>query len=287
MIDKQEVSTADELAQSAAADNFKLINGVGPAIAQRLQEAGVQTFAELAALSPGDIFVLVGDLAGMSVERIERQDWIGQAQALMSEAARGDSAQAPAASANRQHNQTFTVTLLLDDSNQVRRTRVVHVQNGQESAWAGWHEARLKQFIVNYANLRFPTTANQDPAGVPSLKKLAVVSAVADKPGNFIRHNQPFGIALTLDLSEVVFSENNEITVTAIIYARSLENNTPQIVGETVSTTGSTDTLSLSLVGRAVPVGMYRLEALVIVGLQPNGPDFTTRLVGGDLFQVY
>jgi len=64
-------------------DDFKLIKGIGPAIQRRLNEVGVTTFAQLAALSPDGLATLV-EGAGVSSERIVRQDWIGRAGELAS-----------------------------------------------------------------------------------------------------------------------------------------------------------------------------------------------------------
>ena len=52
--------------------------GIGPAIERRLHEAGVTTFAQLAALSLDGLATLV-DGAGVSSGRIVKQDWIGRA----------------------------------------------------------------------------------------------------------------------------------------------------------------------------------------------------------------
>ena len=64
-------------------DDFKLINGIGPAIERRLHEVGLTTFAQLAALSPDGLATLV-EGAGVSPERIVKQDWIGRAGELAS-----------------------------------------------------------------------------------------------------------------------------------------------------------------------------------------------------------
>ena len=66
-------------------DDLKLINGIGPAVERRLHSVGIYTYAQLAALSPADIAAAVADLAGLSAERIIKQDWIGQARKLSSE----------------------------------------------------------------------------------------------------------------------------------------------------------------------------------------------------------
>lgn len=62
------------------ADELQRIRGIGPAIAGKLQARGITSFAQLAALDEAAIAELDSalDLKG----RIERDDWIGQAQAL-------------------------------------------------------------------------------------------------------------------------------------------------------------------------------------------------------------
>lgn len=62
------------------ADELQRIRGIGPAIAGKLQARGITSFAQLAALDEAAIAELDSalDLKG----RIERDDWVGQAQAL-------------------------------------------------------------------------------------------------------------------------------------------------------------------------------------------------------------
>lgn len=43
-------------------DNFQAINGIGPAFSKRLREAGVNTFEQLADLSPGKMEQILGKL---------------------------------------------------------------------------------------------------------------------------------------------------------------------------------------------------------------------------------
>ncbi len=78
-------SPANRDAEPPRIDNLKLINGIGPAVEKRLNGVGIFTFAQLAALSPADITAAVSDLAGLSAERIIKQDWIGQAHKLAAE----------------------------------------------------------------------------------------------------------------------------------------------------------------------------------------------------------
>ncbi len=71
-------------------DDLKLINGIGPAVEKRLNGVGIFTFAQLTALSPADITAAVADIAGLSAERIIKQDWIGQAHKLAAKSMQAD-----------------------------------------------------------------------------------------------------------------------------------------------------------------------------------------------------
>jgi len=147
------------------ADDFKQIHGIGPAAERRLRQAGIRTLAQIAALSPDRLAALS---PGLSSRRIAQENWIGQARRLAHVQVRNPARKRAARKRStkprkratlrieRQHYATFTVELLLDESNDVRRTRCAHVQSGAGDTWAGWIEARLVSFVVEHAGLRVP-----------------------------------------------------------------------------------------------------------------------------------
>lgn len=145
---------ASENAAPVQADDLELIRGIGPGISQRLKKAGVLTFTQLAAMSPDDVAAMVAGLAGLSAERIATQNWIGQAQELAAEPLANVIPENGTEKANRQHYATFTVELLLDERNGVRRTRVAHVQTGFEESWATWDQERLVDYFIKQADLK-------------------------------------------------------------------------------------------------------------------------------------
>ncbi len=67
-------------APAGPADNLKLISGVGPVLEGKLNALGVTTWAQVAALSQGDIAKLEGSLNFPG--RVARDQWIKQAEAL-------------------------------------------------------------------------------------------------------------------------------------------------------------------------------------------------------------
>ena len=69
-------------AAAAGADDLKLLSGVGPALEKKLHEAGVTTFAQIAAWTDADVEEFGEKLSFKG--RIEREGWIEQAKELAS-----------------------------------------------------------------------------------------------------------------------------------------------------------------------------------------------------------
>ncbi|APX11500.1 50S ribosomal protein L21 [Tateyamaria omphalii] len=64
----------------AAGDDLKQLSGVGPALEKKLHDAGVTTFAQIAAWTEEDVAAMDEKLSFKG--RIEREGWIAQAQEL-------------------------------------------------------------------------------------------------------------------------------------------------------------------------------------------------------------
>lgn len=67
--------------KAAGADDLTQLNGVGPAYAKKLVEAGVTTFAQVAAWTEADLERLDGEIAGLKA-KAESGEWIAQAKDL-------------------------------------------------------------------------------------------------------------------------------------------------------------------------------------------------------------
>ena len=65
---------------AAGADDLKTLSGVGPALEKKLLEAGVTTFAQIAAWTEADIAAMDEKLSFKG--RIEREGWVEQAKEL-------------------------------------------------------------------------------------------------------------------------------------------------------------------------------------------------------------
>ena len=77
---KAEKHAAPKKAETVAADDLKQLSGVGPALEKKLLEAGVTTFAQVAAWTADDVAAMDEKLSFKG--RIEREGWIEQAKKL-------------------------------------------------------------------------------------------------------------------------------------------------------------------------------------------------------------
>lgn len=77
---KAEKKAEAATAATAAADDLKKLSGVGPALEKKLHEAGVTSFAQIAAWTDADVAEMDEKLSFKG--RIEREGWVGQAKDL-------------------------------------------------------------------------------------------------------------------------------------------------------------------------------------------------------------
>lgn len=153
------------------ADDLKRIKGIGQGVETRLNQAGVFSFAQLVASSPGQISEMLADMIGMSPQKVQEQNWIGQAEQFAAQAKADEPIKISMSQDDRQRYETFSVKLLVDEGNQIRRTNIVHVQKGAEENWAGWDEPRLIAFVVEHAGLSITasrTTVQMEVESVPA-----------------------------------------------------------------------------------------------------------------------
>jgi len=145
-------------------DDFKRIKGIGRAVAGRLHAAGLNTFAELGALT-------VEQLAALVPRRSASQlaEWLKRAQQLASPP------RARAAASTPLRHEMFTMELQLDQSNQVTRTLIENAQHTIKDHWDEWDESRLIEFIAAHAKVKRPL-----PPAASAPREAAPVTPKAD-----------------------------------------------------------------------------------------------------------
>ncbi len=295
------------------ADDFTRIRGINPKIANRLFEVGILTFAKLAAMTPNEIVARIGATSGVSAESIAKKDWVGQARELASQTESADETTA----VDSQHRADFAVKLQLNADNTVNQTHVMHMQSGGEEIWDGWIAERLTNFFVQRADLSLAepevkaaaiveaapqaVATNMPPQaaaglvataelkGRARLQNLVAVPAHSSQPSITLSSGQPFDLRLLLDLSEVKAPKDERLNYTATVYAKGLDAQRNQTVGETEGTANPAEQVTLTFEGAELTQGVYRLQAVVTLTLptKTNGPVTLPHFLDGGILQVH
>ena len=143
------------------AENLQQIRGIGPNTSKELQKVGVTSLVNLSKQTPENLV----NLLGLSSKKLTTvQVWIEEAQRLLSTQKKKSAIKLPLQKHSRERYATFTLEILLDPRNYVRRTQVVHVQSGDKSHWPAWDSARLVQYVVHKAKIKLPNGKEKNPA---------------------------------------------------------------------------------------------------------------------------
>ena len=171
-----------ELHPPPAKDNFKLIYGIGPVTENRLYNAGIHTFAQLAKLSPQAI---AGCVPSLSATQVQEQEWILQARKLAS-GRRGSKPRRKQENmpTTRQHYENFTFEFLLNEKNKIHRLRITHVQSGDVDTWTNWSPEDITGFLARHTGARLALPMPLSTARVKNrntlLPSLSSTKSVAD-----------------------------------------------------------------------------------------------------------
>jgi hypothetical protein len=146
-------------------DDLKRIRGIGPVAERHLRKAGIRSFAQLAATTPDHLAASTG----LSVHRVLKGNWIEQARKLGRQKAQSRRVKSARVPWDQQHYATFTIELLLNKDNGVRRTRIVHIQSAVEEVGPDWDPTRLVSFLASRAGIR---ARLPEPLPLPALATL-------------------------------------------------------------------------------------------------------------------
>lgn len=250
-------------------DDLKLIHGIGPAVEQRLHGVGIDTFAKLAALTPADIAASVSDLAGLTAERIHKQDWIGQARRLVIK---------PAATMQEETAVPPIVKESQIKAESQAATSLPEVpRNGEispvESEPAG---------VTNENEPGVPLRPVKGLDGILRLRSLEMIGSDVQAHPHFLSSDRPFEVMLTLDLSDVQIPIEAPLTYAVSLFGRSMSKPSRLLIGHEQGTMLPTGQAAIKVQGKALPRGLYRLEALVTlnqtVGERESRPGLTAQL---------
>jgi Domain of unknown function (DUF4332) len=144
-------------------DDLTRLHAIGPKAEGLLLEAGITTYADLAASEPQQLNEILRRIPSMTIDRIEaiREEAAGLAGLI-------HAGRAAATSLPRERH-TFTLELVLDAGGRTDSTRIAHTQTGAEEVYAGWDAGRLDQFVREQAVLQEDRADR--PAVLPEAEK--------------------------------------------------------------------------------------------------------------------
>jgi hypothetical protein len=297
-------------------DDFRKIDGVGRRFEQRLWDAGIFTYKDLAGRTPEEIAAVLAPMAGISPERIASQ-------------ARELAGSPPEASVPRQHYAAFHVEFLLESDNSVRRTKVQQHQTDARDAWSGWDEERLLSFLRDRIPLppaatpavapgvepaqaqtdepaqaeitdQEPSSVEPAPAGqasVPapdwlpswslSIEELAPIHD--GQPSYTLSPNEPSSVRLTMRINPTGTPIHDTFDFSATVAARKFGGHDRSPLGATHGTIRVNDPVSVEVTGPALPADLYRLVVIVDIypaDHSPEEPRLYQKRASGDLMRV-
>lgn len=297
-------------------DDLRKIDGIGRVFEQRLWDAGIFTYNDLARRTPEEIATVLAPMAGISPENIARQ-------------ARELAGSPPQASVPRQHYAAFHVEFLLESDNSVRRTKVHQHQTDARDAWPGWDEERLLSFLRD----RIPLPAAATPADAPDVEPTetqtdesaqtqvrdqepaSVEPAPAGQPsapvpdrlpsgslsieeftpirdgqrGHVLSSNEPSSVRLTMRINPIGTPIRDAFDFSATIVARRFAGHDRSPLGTTHGAIRMRDPVSVEVTGPALPADLYRLVATVEIypaDHSPEEPPLYRMRASGDLMRV-
>jgi hypothetical protein len=293
-------------------DDFREIDGIGRVFEQRLWDAGIFTYSDLARRTPEEIAAVLAPMAGISPERIASQ-------------ARELAGPPPEASVPGQHYAAFYVEFLVESDNSVRRTKVHQHQTDARDAWPGWDEERLLSFLRDRIPLPAEATpAEATPAEAPGLEpthtqtrdqgpasagpptgqlsapvpdrlpswslSIEELAPIRDGQRSYILSpNEPSSVRLTMRINPIGTPIHDTFDFSATIVARRFGGHNRSPLGTTNGTVRVSDPVSVEVTGPALPADLYRLVVTVDIypaDHSPEEPPLYRKRASGDLMQV-
>ncbi len=260
------------------ADKLRLINGIGPAVEERLNRVGIFTFAQLATLSSADIAAAVAGLAGLSAERIIKQDWIGQARKLAAKSMQAD-AQMGVEAPIEEH--VSEATLSVESEKIAAASSVFPEAEPPDHMPTVTTESELLTSIIASSRL----------AGTLRLREIELIRTESNSSSRLLPSDKPFDVRLTLDLADLQVPVNTALNYKASIYGKGRGTGSYSgLAGEVQGTIIPDDLVTINVEGNTLPDGIYQLAAIVILEL----PDMkltpkpgTTAMIDGGQVQFY
>ena len=289
-------------------DDFRKIDGVGRVFEQRLSDAGIVTYKDLARRTPAEIASVLAPVKGTSREYIASQ-------------ARELAGPIPEAFVPSQHIAAFHVEFLLESDNRVHHTNVLNHQTGDHATWAEWNEEKLLTFLRAHIPLPVAGTPADAPGPVPAHTRIpdyepASIQAAPtsrpspsgpDRPPSWSLSIEEFAqvgddrrsyaqgpeepnfVRLRMRITPASKLRHDTFDYSAELAARIFGGSDRSFLGSIQGTIRVGDPVFVTVTGPALPTGLYRLLATVEIysaGHTRGEPPIHSQGVAGDLMLV-
>lgn len=292
------------------ADDLTRIDGIGQRRAERLNAAGIRTYAGLASSSRDDVAKVLPDVGLAKIDL-----WIGKAGEL-APAVPAKLVPEPVAG-DGQHYESVLVRILLNEDGSIRRMTARHVRTGTERHWPTLDREALAAFVemaiaaaapsaetpgapsaetpvaapagqTRHAERPrpgrlHPTEVHGAPAGLEGPRHAS--SAVLSVERTPLHAAEPFTMTMTIELAEPA-CHADRLAYSAVVVAMPLTGGQKQTVAKSDGVLATTSPV-ISLGAAGLSPGAYRLDAAV--SLREPGADHQMDLAGiaeGLLVQV-
>jgi hypothetical protein len=272
--------------QPPRADDLKRITGIGPAVEKRLNGVSISRFEQLAALSPADIAAAVADLTGLTAERIIKQDWIGQARRLASEAGLESGAETGVEVEVEEKG-------AIESEPEAEAEEVEEAETERETEVAAESVTATSMPAVDTevegAPLPGPGEAKAGLTGTPLAHGMEIIEMGSKTHRKTLAEDETFEVHITLDLTGLQVTGSDSLHYKASVYGRDLSHS-GLVIGESQGSIGLADTVTIAVAGKPMPAGTYHIAATVIVGLpgmELKPMPGKIAVVQGGVIQVY
>jgi helix-hairpin-helix protein len=298
-------------------DDLTRIEAIGPRRAERLNAAGIRSYAGLASCSRDEIAAVLPDVSPAKIDA-----WRDEARQLALASSTRQAPGAPAApdtlagpeapagpgesAGDGQRYESILVRILLNEDGSVRRVTAQHIRTGAERHWPTLEREALPDFIeaaiaASARPAKPPTEAPAERArnGQAAPARLAEPhrapagarrahtesSAVLSVERTPLRAAEPFTLTMAIELAEPA-SHADRLAYSAVVVAVPLTGGRKQTVAKAdgvLATTAST----ISIAAAGLSPGAYRLDGAV--SLREPGANRPVDLAGiaeGLLVQV-
>lgn len=191
-----------------------------------------------------------------------------------------------------QHYTAFTVEFLLSARKRVRRTKITYVPTGESESWPGWDAERLTDRFIKQADLRPPSPptpatdiqlARESTPRPGHLQLTDLTVLCGDVPGGQLAAGAEYDVKVRLSASGFKDPSLQSLTYLLVVFARELSSGARRVAAATSGWLAEGEH-EIKIAGRALPPGLYRLEAVVDLVGRAAGPE---SWLEGDLLQVW